>query len=303
MAEVRKTPNVLKLGRLAGVLLIALGTTGCFITGEPMPEITMKDLPASPKQPAKSGWDHLAEGAPRAAIAAFSGALSNDPNDKHQRLGLAEAYRRAGAHALAEKEYAQLLNSETYRIDAQIGIGFIKLASFDMSEAYDMFSSAVEEDAAAWRAWLGLAQLRDSGADWEGADEAYAQALENTDDRALVLNNHGVSMLARGDVEKAIALLNMALAIKPGSERVQTNLDLAMVVDEDGEIRSQTQHDIDNKEKARKLNNMGYVAMLRGDLNAADTLLEEASDAHPSFYATAYKNQNTLKAIKSRTAD
>lgn len=297
------TPNLLftaslklKSARVALVGVMALGAAGCFATTPSEPDITLKEMATTAN--AASGWEYLEQGAYEAAVPAFQLALSKTPDDEKLRFGLAEALRHTGRIAVAEAQYAKLLNSAEFRVAALTGIGHVKLASYDTNGAYEMFSTATAEDETAWKAWLGLAQLKDLANDWAAADDAYAKALEHAGDRALVLNNQGVSMLARGDFKKAAVYFDMAAAIDPGSQRTQTNLDLTRAALE-GDMDLSRYEYLDAKSRAQKFNNWGYAAMLRGDLDRAELYFEQAIDVHPSFYAIAHKNLRTLQAVRN----
>ena len=45
------------------------------------------------------------------------------------------------------------------------------------------------------------------------------------------------------------------------------------------------------------LNNIGYVAMLRGDYESADVFLHRAIDESPVFYDTAEQNLERLQTL------
>ncbi len=148
-----------------GVLtMMALLISGCFATGATPPEITVKEFPEE-KKVSISGWDYLSSNNYAGAITAFQSALAETPDNTDLRYGLAEAYRHAGKHEWAEKQYAELLAQDTHAARAMTGIGLVKLMSFDGNGAFEMLNAAIEEDKTEWKAWLGLAQLRDSGKD------------------------------------------------------------------------------------------------------------------------------------------
>ncbi len=289
---IRKAPT-----RVIIIVAVSIAVSGCFASSGAKPEISITEtLPVA--NTVQTGWDYLDQGAYGAAIPAFQMAISKKPSDESLRFGLAEAYRYAGYSERAEVQYAKLLESVQYRNNALTGIGHIQLSNYDTDGAFEMFSVAVIENEAAWKAWLGLAQLRDLAQDWQGADEAYKDALAHSNDRATVLNNHGVSMLARGDAKTALVYFEMAAAIDPRSSRVQTNIDLAKSSLGDDADGSSYKH-LDGKTRARKLNNQGYAAMMRGDSSEAEAYFQEAIDVHPSFYAVAHKNLQTLKTART----
>ena len=292
--------DLARAAKAAGALGLALALSGCFTTKGDI-EVAVKATEIEPKTPMRSGWSYLEEGAYQAAATAFKLKLAKDETDEDARYGLAQALRYAGRPAAAEAHYAKLLNSVERRTDALTGIGYSKLSTFESDGAEAAFLEATEADPTAWKAWLGLAQLDDLELRWLQADKKYEQALKYTDNRALVLNNFGVSMLARGDSERAVSLLEQALALDPSQARTRTNYEAARSTL--GKMAAHTADaPLDARDRARKLNNVAYVAMLRGDIPQAEQLFDEALETHPSFYPVAEKNKQVLKAIKS-TAD
>jgi Flp pilus assembly protein TadD len=274
----------------------SLSATGC-ISSHPPIDVEINAGEILPEAASRSGWAYLEEGAYDAAIVAFQTKLSNGEEDEDVRFGLAQALRYSGRNEAAEIEYSKLLLSPAYRVEALIGIGYAKFASLDTNGAFQVFSEATAADETAWKAWLGLAQLRDLAKDWNAADGLYAKALLHTDRRAAVLNNHGVSMLARGEAERAAVLFEMAQQIDPYSKRIAVNLEMTQAALGKATGGSKDSH-LDARRRAQKLNNQAYVAMMRGETDLAETLIEEALDAHPSFYPIAEKNKQTLQALK-----
>jgi len=292
----RKNPPSKTAFKRIAMAIAVLSASGCFATKGDV-EVSITPSESLPKPPVRSGWAYLQDGEFQSAAAAFHLKLSQDKDDENARFGLAEALRRAGRAEAAEAHYAKLLESAEYRTRALTGVGYAKLASFDQVGALLMFSEATSADPTNWKAWLGLAQLTDFAHNWAEADVHYAKALEHAEDRALVLNNLGVSMFARGDSVKAVSYFEAALSMDGDSERAQNNFDVAMSTLHRHARETSDTH-LDARSRAKKLNNVAYVAMLRGDIPRAQSLFDKAIDAHPSFYPVAEKNKQVLKAIK-----
>lgn len=253
----------------------------------------------SPPADASQGWRLLDAGQVAEAAAAFRSRLAAAPEDRDARYGYAEALRYGGRFEMAEAEYLKVADDPQYRLRALEGIGHVRLSLGDNEGAYEALTAVVEGGGESWRAWLGLAQLRDLARDWSTADAAYAEALEAGGEPAVVHNNHGISMLARGDAEAAAELFRQALAEDPSSERAATNLELALAAQ--GEAGATlAENEADPKLRAQKLNNFGYVAMLQGRFDEAEDLFRKAIAAHPSFYATAYENLSIVKNLQAR---
>lgn len=51
------------------------------------------------------------------------------------------------------------------------------------------------------------------------------------------------------------------------------------------------------------LNNIGYVAILRGDYDVADAYLNQAIAASPSYFTQAQRNLQYLESIRAGNSD
>ncbi len=123
----------------------------------------------------------------------------------------------------------------------------------------------------------------------------------STNQPALIYNNQGVSRLARGEAQWAAEHFRQALATDPSFERANTNLQLAeAMLGKSAQTIEASERD--SRERARKLNNAGYVAMLQGRPDEARTFYEAALKEHPAFYPQAYQNMMTLNADKAAKA-
>jgi Flp pilus assembly protein TadD len=236
----------------------------------------------------------LARGFYGQAAIAYGSALQANPDDYAALYGLAESMRLGGKPDEARKDFEQLVAVPAWRLPALEGLGRLSLASGDNAGALEKFSAVVAEDPAAWRSWLAIAQLRDLAREWTMADEAYALALAASKEPAIVYNNHGVSMMARGEPATAVGLFRSALAADAKLDRAIINLELAQAAS--GERVAINAGDADARERARKLNNFGYVAMLQDRPEDAKRYFEAAIKEHPSFYALAFNN---LKALEN----
>ena len=123
-------------------------------------------------------------------------------------------------------------------------------------------------------------------------------ALAAADEPAPVYNNHGVSLLARGHALAAADLFRKAHAADPKMVQAKTNIDLAEA--RAGGNASLEAAGNDARERARTLNNYGYVAMLQGRPEDARRYYEAAIKEHPSFYALAYNNLMAAQGADAR---
>lgn len=274
-------------------LLLSLG--GCATAGLDTPE-----EPAGLADRA-SGIAHaqsaLNEQRYRDAKAAFSQILQGNPVDAEARVGVAEADLGLGAAGPAREAFASLAANEPVRTRALQGLGLANLRLGDRDAALAALESATEADPKLWRAWVGLARLHDGKGEWDLATKAYDQALATAPDRGLVLNNRGVSMLARGEPAEAAKQFEQALQVRPDLATAKANLRLALAMaGHDGDILAAA----GTEELPQVLNNLGFIAMVQGDLPRAESYFYRAIEASPTFYQRAYDNLQRLDQLRER---
>jgi Tfp pilus assembly protein PilF len=240
----------------------------------------------------------LARGYYDQAARVYTKALEANAADAAARHGLAEAQRLSGKIDSAAENYRQLMDIPEWKSPGVEGLARIDFAKGDRAAAMEKFSAVVKEDQWAWKSWLAIAQLSDLSGDWTKADEAYGMALAATKEPAAVYNNHGVSLLARGHAMAAADLFRKALEADPMLVQARTNIDLAEA--RAGKKATLEAAGNDARERARTLNNYGYVAMLQGRPEDARRYYEAAMKEHPSFYALAYNNLVTAQGASEK---
>lgn len=141
---------------------------------------------------------------------------------------------------------------------------------------------------ASWRAWNARGVVADLNGDFATADSSYQRALALDPHQAEVLNNLGWSRLIRGDWEGALAPLEEAAALMPGSPRTANNLELA---------RAGVANDLPRRRPgetddswAARLNDAGVAAEIRGDPARAIAAFSRAIEARGTWYERAANN-------------
>jgi Flp pilus assembly protein TadD len=232
------------------------------------------------------------------AITGYRAALKANPEDAASRYSLAEALRKSDKFNDARTEFTALLAEPDWKLRALEGLGRTSFAMGDRIGALESFNQVVAVDAQAWGSWLGIAQIHDLNRNWAQADRAYALAVSAAKEPAIIYNNHGVSKLARGDAAGAAELFRSALAADAKFNRAANNLELAEAV-AGRSVEAISASEQDGRERARKLNNYGYVAMLQNRPDEARAFYLAAIKEHPSFYPLAYQNLKELDASKN----
>jgi Flp pilus assembly protein TadD len=169
----------------------------------------------------------------------------------------------------------------------QSGAGIAALRLGDAKSAEPRLRAAVAACPDAADAWGALAVLEDQAGHWDRSAAAYARAIVLTPDDPALLNNAGVSMLAQRRIADAERRFRQALMIDPGNERAKNNLDIAGVT---GGGRPSFDSEADSRNRAERLNNAGYAALLAGDDVGAAEYFSEAIKVSPVRFVTAEAN-------------
>jgi Flp pilus assembly protein TadD len=199
-----------------------------------------------------------------------------------------------GQDVLALERFDRLLVlGPSSRAATGAGMASLRLNQPDKAKRY--FTSAIAEDPNSWQAWNGLGVIADAARDWSGAEAAYDRALALRPQEAAILNNKGYSLTLQHRYAEAAAVLEKAAKQEPGNPRIRTNLQMALALG--GNYPAAIGADGGD---ARRLNNAGYAAWMKGDLSAARALLARAVEASPSWYEVAAANLETVEGEWSK---
>jgi Flp pilus assembly protein TadD len=221
------------------------------------------------------------------------------PDDTRGHLIAAELRLAQGNAPAAMPMFAQLLVDPLHAAEAKQGYGITLLLIGDEDLAASHLQEAVEKDPSLWRAWNALGAYYDSREDWTAASISYKNALDIEPKQAYVQNNYGFSLFMQDRLDEAISALQKAFRLDPNSELIKTNLRLAYA--RKGQYVRALSGAQEN-EKARNLNNVGYIALLRGDYNEAESYFLRAMEADARFNEVAWQNLNYLKSLRALDA-
>lgn len=204
--------------------------------------------------------------------------------------------------ALARFEAVQ--SDAAHQALAWQGMGLALLAMGDVTQATAQLDRAVAADPKLWRAWTGLGRAHDEARQWGDAAAAYENGLAANPDSPLILNNMGMSLLLQHRYAEASGAFERAIARDPAMETARANLRIALAW--------QGRYDealagLQSSERADALNNVGYVAMLRGEHRDAQRFFSQAMETSPTYHHGAAKNLEALKLVakgaSAQTAD
>ncbi|MFP3942826.1 MAG: tetratricopeptide repeat protein [Alphaproteobacteria bacterium] len=233
----------------------------------------------------------------KAAIERYQRVLRTDPDNADARYGLAEALLKADQYDDAIRHYRKLTDHPQHRAGSLQGLGMGLLLKGEAEEGQKALSAAVGEDPSLWRVWNALGQNWDHQKEWQRAEACYRKALAINPNADVVYNNLGMSYFMQAEYRKAVAQFNRALRLnkKLDAARLNRRLALAMLGRYDEAIEG-----VDQSDQPRVLNNIGYIAMLRGDLQLARAYFQQAIELSPSYYPKAHDNLRRVEELMKR---
>ena len=111
-----------------------------------------------------------------------------------------------------------------YPSDEPVKLGMQRFYEGNFGLAQHYFQDAVERTPKDVSAWNGLAASYDRLGRFDLADKSYAKAVKLAGQTTTLLNNEGYSYMLRGDLNRARARFNSALALDPGNATAANNL-------------------------------------------------------------------------------
>lgn len=211
------------------------------------------------------------------------------------RLGLAESLLATNEVSAARERFDELQTVEAVKARALQGKGLALMRQNRREDALAVLTAATEADPTLWRAWNGIGGLHDFARRFDLAGAAYDRALALRPDSAVVRNNMGYSLLLQGKPKEAARLLTDALQHDPRLEPAHANLRLALAMQgRYGDARAGLTKD----RQAAALNNIGFIALSRGDVEDAEAFLVQAIEASPSYHDRAAANLVRARALK-----
>lgn len=211
------------------------------------------------------------------------------------KLLLAELHLATGLTQQSVGEFDRLKGESEVSARALQGKGIALLVNGDNDGAHKALKQAVDKQPTLWRAWNALAYLFDMRQDWKDSEASYGKALAASPRSAMVFNNRGYSRLIQRRVDDAIGDLTRAVRLDPTFHVARLNLRLALAWK--GEFAHAAVGSAGN-EMGKTLNNVGYMAMLRGDYGAAESYFMRAMDVDAGFNKVAWRNLGYLKSLK-----
>jgi Flp pilus assembly protein TadD len=160
--------------------------------------------------------------------------------------------------------------------------------------------AAVALDDSLWRAWNALGSGYDRRRQWDEARAAYDKALRIRPEAPVVLNNLGVSLMLQERYAEAEAVFRRAISLQDAGSAASVNLVLSLAWQG---LYEEALSNAGMEARSVTLNNVGYVAMMRGDYAQASTYLSQAIQLSPRYYATPEQNLARLQLLMGKDAE
>lgn len=220
-----------------------------------------------------------------------------NPKSVEARLARGEILLRQARYGLAKEAFKSLVKEEKLLARSYQGLGVARLQQGRRATAKQAFDKAVSLDSELWRAWNGLGYFYDSVKDWKRAEQSYDRALKLRRDKPALFNNRGFSKLMQSRYEDAIVDFRAAPQMSPLLKVTRMNIRLAQAwLGRYVEAAAGAS----KKDLPTVLNNIGYIAMIKGEYAAAEAYFSRAMELSPSFNETASNNLQKLEAFKSQ---
>ncbi len=213
-------------------------------------------------------------------------------------LYLSEYYLGKGAFQQALAGFQTVLGEESIAARAYQGSGIAAFGLARYGEAITFLKQATVLDPTQVRSWNTLGAAADATRNWALAEDSYAEALKLAPGDANLLSNRGYSRILQRRDDAAITDLTKAVMAAPKSERIKTNLRIALALSGRYE---EAMAGTDTRKQHVQLNTIGYAAMLRGDYDLAESYFTRAIERSDIYYEPAHKNLIALEDMRRRT--
>lgn len=235
----------------------------------------------------------LTAGDPNESVTYFEAALAQEPERADFRRGLAKSLTRAKRFPEAGRIYEEMIALGQDKPSDKLEFAMVS-AHLQKWDEVERVVSTIPSGLNTSRRYVVEALLADHRQNWSASDAAYAQAESLTTNPASVLNNWGVSLMSRGDLPRAQSTFERALTFDGRLFSAKNNLAISRGLQGNYQLPVVP---MTEKEKAIILNNLGLIALRKGEKNIAKGLLAAAVETHPQHYGAAADRLAALEAV------
>lgn len=117
---------------------------------------------------------------------------------------------------------------------------------------------------------------------------------------SIVHNNLGMSYMLQRRFSEAVTEFRTAVKLEPGLEPLRANLRIALA-SQGNYVEALA--GVPKRGLPDALNDVGYVAMMRGDYDNASAYFLRAMEISPTYHAMAARNLESLESLKAASRD
>ena len=288
-------------GRLLAGFVILLAIAGCEDNIDTEEELKLDELLIRAPASMDSIRKDISDGSYSSADLKLADRLNQMPDDYTAAFVHGELLLSMGRGSDAMSRFLLASQSDELRAQALQGLGLalIKVAGPHESPRVNL-EEAVSLDPTLWRAHNGLGQIYDTDREWGKAEAAYSRAIELEPNNPILYSNLGMSYLLQQRYNIAAVKFRQALQLDPNLVVARTNLRLSY--GSQGKY-VQALAGVADKDMPDALNDVGFLAMVRGDFDAAESYLTRALDTSPSYHRKAAFNLKRLEEMRLLQAE
>lgn len=232
------------------------------------------------------------------ALFYYQEVLKTSPRERRALIQCGKIYLEVGLPELAEEHYTRALELSADDLDALEGRGFSRIRLHRYAQARADLQRAATIDANRWNAWNGLGVIADMEGEHEQAIGYYRKGLDVLPNYPTLTNNLGYSLIMAHRYREAEQLLRSGLAYAPDFTRMKNNLGIALAWQ--GKYEQALEAISPAIGEALAFNNVGYIAMLKGDYAKAVDYFEQALQSSPTYYLRAAQNLDRARLLMSQ---
>jgi Flp pilus assembly protein TadD len=244
-----------------------------------------------------TGWLYLSNNNDTLAKIHFGTALEKDPEMTEAYIGLAKVFQMQGNYAAAEASLQKALELQPDSVPAEVGLAQLARLQKKYSEAIEAINRAMAIAPDDINVLNELARIYEAQGQSNLAEPLFQEVMARKPDVAASHNNLGMNYMMQERYESALVEFHRALELEPESVKIRNNLATAYTLNGDEQtafrLFKETVGD------AAAYNNIGYLNMTQGKLDAAERAFNAALDANPVFYERAQENLDRVRQLRS----
>lgn len=238
-----------------------------------------------------------AEGKTERALFYYVKALQFEPKNIQAREQIAAIHEQNNKPESALKIYQDILKIDKDNVIANESLGLNYLQNRLYQQAKQHLNLVILQDDRRWKAHNGLGVIADLNKEYELGISHYQKALANNPGNLMLLNNIGYSYYLKGDDNSAKNYFNQALSFDNQYQRAIHNLALIEIKHQQYTAAVALFNRI--MPPYESYNNVGYIGMLNGQYDIAETYFRQAIDESPTYFPKAQENLEQLEALRN----